>query len=481
MVKNLLVLPNQLFVSKIAKLDIDRIYLYEHPAFFTKFKYNKKKLLLHRATMKNFYEELKEDFEVVYLDYQENLTDCFAEINNIKLFDPVNKEIRKEIVNLAFSSSLKLKIMESPNFLTTMEKNNQYFKENDYFHQEYYKMQRKRLNILLDNDNNPEGGKWSFDSKNRKKFPKQIDIPKTPKFNNKFISEAADYVENNFKDNPGNTENFNYPTDRKEAEALLNNFLEKKLDDFGDYQDAFDEDIDIGFHSLISSSLNIGLISPEKIVEKTLKFYKNNPDTALNSVEGFIRQIIGWREYIRALYELEGDKMFESNFWAHQQKLNEKFYRAETGIKPVDDCLDKADKTAYCHHIERLMVLGNIFMLSEINPQEVYSWFMEMFIDAYDWVMVPNIFAMSQFSYTEMMTKPYISSSNYIKKMSHYKGDKWEKIWDGLYWRFINNNKDKLADIGRMGLMLSLLDRMDEKKLEKHLDNAETFLDSIRN
>jgi len=481
MVKNLLVLPNQLFVAEIKELDIDRIYIYEHPAFFTKFKYNKKKLMLHRASMKNFFEKLKKDFDIVYIDYREKIEDCFAEINNIKLFDPVNKEIRKQIVNLAFSTSLKLKIMESPNFLTTMKTNNQYFEEHDYYHQEYYKMQRKRLNILLDNDDNPEGGKWSFDAENRKKFPKQINIPPIPKFNNEFISEAADYVEKNFEDNPGNTENFIYPTDHNEAESLLNNFLENKLTYFGDYQDAFDERIDIGFHSLISSSLNIGLINPEKIVEKTLQFYKDNPETPLNSVEGFIRQIIGWREYIRALYELEGDKMLKSNFWGNEQKLNEKFYQAETAIKPFDDCLNKAVETAYCHHIERLMVLGNVFLLSEINPQEVYSWFMEMFIDAYEWVMVPNIFAMSQFSYTEMMTKPYISSSNYIKKMSHYSGDKWEKIWDGLYWRFINNNKDKLADISRMGLMLSLIDRMDKKKLEKHLESAEEFLDSIRN
>jgi deoxyribodipyrimidine photolyase-related protein len=181
---------------------------------------------------------------------------------------------------------------------------------------------------------------------------------------------------------------------------------------------------------------------------------------------------------MRAMYELEPD-MTQANFWDADNELPEEFYTAETGLPPVDDSIRHALDDAYCHHIERLMVLGNVMLLLEIDPDEVYDWFMEMFIDSYEWVMVPNVYGMSQYSYTNMMTKPYISSSNYINKMSHYNSGEWEKHWDGLYWNFINKHEEKISDIQRMSFMTSTLNRMNEETVEEHLNNAEEFKEKL--
>ena len=336
-------------------------------------------------------------------------------------------------------------------------------------------MQRKRLNILLDENNKPLGGKWSFDSKNRKKFPKNIEIPDLPEFENKILKEAKQYTAENFADNPGDLDNFIYPVNRKEAQVLLADFIKNKLDYFGKYQDGFEKDIVFGFHSIISSSLNIGLLNPEEVVEAVLDYYQNN-EIEIASVEGFIRQIIGWREYVRALYDLESEKILASDFFNHKRDFPEEFYQAESGIEVLDDSIKKAVDYAYTHHIERLMVLGNFFLLTELDKDQVFKWFMEIFIDAYDWVMFANVYGMSQYSYSKMMTKPYISSSNYILKMSHYKKGEWAEIWDGLYWYFIDKNKDKFADNPRMALILSILNRMDKEKLKKHKTKAKNYL-----
>lgn len=475
--QNFLVLPNQLFQA-LKELKIKNIILYEAEEYFCKYKFNKKKLLLHRASMQNFAEELKDESKfakIKYFGYQADLNEVLKDIKKLSLFDPPDKEIKKRIKQTAEQKGIELEFLESPNFLNSRSENRAYFADNDFFQHKYYIRQRKKLNILLDEDNKPVGGKWSFDAKNRKKFPQEITIPDPPEFANPFLAEAKKYVENHFPDNPGKLDNFIYPLNRTEAEKLLQDFIENKLEHFGDYQDAFEKEIVFAFHSLLSSSLNIGLLNPDEVVEAVLSYYEKK-ELPLASVEGFIRQIIGWREYVKALYDLESENMEQSDFFKHQRDFPQQFYQANSGIKALDDSIEKALEHAYCHHIERLMVLGNFFLLSEIAKDQVFQWFMEMFIDAYDWVMYANIYGMSQYSYSKMMTKPYISSSNYIHKMSHYSKGEWSAVWDGLYWRFINKNKDKFSDNPRMSLMLSILDRMDEDKLAEHLKKAEEFL-----
>ncbi len=480
--RNILVLPNQLF-AKVKEMEIDNLIIYEAKKYFTDYKYNQKKLLLHRASMKNFQQEVEAEFGeelVKYYEYKVSLEEVIKDLESLRLFDPINKELKAEIRGIAERYEVDLEILESPNFLTSRLKNKEYFAENKFFQHQYYQMQRKRLGILVNEDNKPVGGKWSFDSKNRKKFPKDIEIPKLPDFKNSFLDEAKSYVTANFADNPGNLDDFVYPVNRVEAEKLLADFLENKLEKFGEYQDGFEKEIVFGFHSLISSSLNIGLLDPAEVVAEVLDYYHENKDKLpLSSVEGFIRQVIGWREYVRALYDLEYENMIESDYFGHDRELQNSFYLGETGIEPVDDSIKKAVDYGYCHHIERLMVLGNFFLLNELDKDQVFDWFMELFIDAYEWVMAANIYGMSQYSYPEMMTKPYISSSNYILKMSHYRQGDWGVIWDGLYWRFIDKNRDKFSSNSRMGLMLSILDRMSSDKLEKHKAVADEYLKKL--
>ena len=203
----------------------------------------------------------------------------------------------------------------------------------------------------------------------------------------------------------------------------------------------------------------------------TLNFAQTHANKIpLTSLEGFVRQIIGWREFVRAVYLLKGSQQRSTNFWGHTRKLPESFYTATTGVEPVDTTIRRLQKHAYTHHIERLMVLGNFMLLCEIDPDEVYRWFMEMFIDAYDWVMVPNIYGMNQYADGGLMTtKPYISSSKYILRMSDYEKGSWCDVWNSLYWRFINKHRDVFRKNPRMSFMVSAFDRMPDEKRNTHL------------
>ena len=220
-------------------------------------------------------------------------------------------------------------------------------------------------------------------------------------------------------------------------------------------------------------------MTPDFILEKVLDFSKSN-DIPLNSLEGFIRQIIGWREFMRGLYISKGVFSRNLNFWNFNKKIPKSFYSAETGILPVDDTINKINNTSYCHHIERLMIIGNIMLLCEFDPDEVHKWFMELFIDAYDWVMVPNVYGMSQFADGGLFsTKPYISSSNYIIKMSNYKRGEWSSIWDGLFWRFMDKHREKLKNNPRLNMLIKNFDKMDNIKRNNHLIIAEKFLKKL--
>jgi deoxyribodipyrimidine photolyase-related protein len=205
--------------------------------------------------------------------------------------------------------------------------------------------------------------------------------------------------------------------------------------------------------------------------------YAENHAIPLNSLEGFIRQIVGWREFIRAVYALKGREERTRNYWGFTRKIPPSFWNGTTGIAPFDSTVNKVLETGYCHHIERLMVLGNFMLLCEFDPDEVYRWFMELFIDAYDWVMVPNVYGMSQFADGGLMaTKPYISGSNYLMKMSDYEKGEWQAIWDGLFWRFMHVHRDFFLQNPRLGMLVGTFDKMSTEKQELHLNHAEGFL-----
>jgi len=255
--------------------------------------------------------------------------------------------------------------------------------------------------------------------------------------------------------------------------------LATRFQSFGAYEDAIVTHENILHHSVLTPMLNVGLLTPQFVVDETIRFANEN-DIPLNSLEGFIRQIIGWREFIRAVYQLKGTEERTKNYWNFTRKIPVSFWNGTTGIDPIDSTIKKVLETGYCHHIERLMVLGNFMLLCEFDPNEVYRWFMELFIDAYDWVMVPNVYGMSQFADGGLMaTKPYISGSNYLMKMSDYKKGAWQEVWDGLFWKFMHIHRDFFLQNPRLGMLVNTFDKMPATKQQMHLSNAKRFLESL--
>ena len=280
-------------------------------------------------------------------------------------------------------------------------------------------------------------------------------------------------VEKMFSHHPGNTKSFWTCTNRKDTESYLDYFLDKKIENFGDYEDAVDQRDNILFHSALSPQINLGLLTPEEIISKI----KSKTISKINSHEGYIRQLIGWREFIRGIYQNFDEKLEKSNFFNHKKVMKETWYTGTTGLVPLDYSINNAIEYGWTHHIERLMILCNIMNLSEINPKEVYKWFMEMFIDSSDWVMSPNVYGMGLFSDGGIFaTKPYICGSSYFLKMMHFKKGSWCDIMDGLYWRFIDKHKDFFLSNPRLSMMVRILEKMNEERKNKIFNAANEFI-----
>jgi deoxyribodipyrimidine photolyase-related protein len=478
-----LVYPHQLF-SDSPLLSADVLYLIEEPLYFTQYKFHKQKLIYHRASMKAYAAELeKAGKKVQYIDS--------ANIRSTVELATILKKDKIKIVSIVslddywldrdLKRSLKgeftIEELPNPHFLTPQAKIQEYTPKGKFFYfHDFYISQRKALNILV-KGGKPEGGKWSFDAENRQKLPASVKTPKLPNVKeNQFTKEAITYVSKIFSNNPGYGDACLYPCTRTEALNWVDNFFKNRYQDFGLYEDAICKNETVLFHSLFTPFLNVGLVSPEEIINIALK-----TEAPLNSKEGFIRQIIGWREFIRLIYARHGSKQRTTNFLENKREIPKKFYTATTGIEPLDGSIRKVMDSAYCHHIERLMVLGNFMLLCDIHPDAVYQWFMELFIDAYDWVMVPNVYGMSQYADGGLMTtKPYISGSAYILKMSDYKKGDWCSTWDGLYWRFIDKHYDLIKKNPRMSVMSGMRDKLKANgSLKDRLYAAETFLDSL--
>jgi deoxyribodipyrimidine photolyase-related protein len=249
--------------------------------------------------------------------------------------------------------------------------------------------------------------------------------------------------------------------------------------EFGDFEDAILREEIIINHSVISPMLNIGLLTPDQIITQLIAFSREN-GVPINSLEGFIRQVIGWREFIRGIYISKGTEERTKNYWAFDKKIPASFYDGTTGILPIDETIKKILKTGYCHHIERLMVLGNFMLLCEFDPDEVYRWFMELFIDSYDWVMVPNVYGMSQYADGGLMSsKPYVSGSNYLMKMSDYPKGEWQEVWDALFWRFLDKQRVFFLKNPRLSMLVRTFDKWDEsKKISMH-EKADKYLSNL--
>ena len=473
-----LIFPHQLFEETLAQ-EADVFYLVESDLFFKQYAFHKQKLIFHRASMSAFADRLREAGKTVeYIDSQDSRSSEVslgkAVKGDITLFDPNDYLLERRL-----RRSGSVRFLPSPNFLNTDI--NLLGNRKPYYQTAFYTQQRKDRGILLEEDGKPTGGQWTFDSENRKKIPKNTVIPAPfpEAVPNAYICEAVSYVSQHFPDNPGSSampfSGAYYPVTHAEAQAALELFLRERMHLFGDYEDAIKSQEKTLFHSILSPLINVGLLNPLDVVARVVA--SKGP---LNSVEGFIRQIIGWREFVQLLYRKISVQQRTTNYWGFTNEMPAAFYTGKTGLEPIDQTIRKLLKTGYNHHIERLMVLGNFMLLCEIKPDAVYRWFMEMYIDAYDWVMVPNVYGMSQFSDGGLMTtKPYICGSNYILKMSDYPKGEWQEIWDGLFWRFLDKQRETFRKNPRWAMLISTWDKMPLGKKETHLNNAEAFLTQL--
>jgi deoxyribodipyrimidine photolyase-related protein len=485
-----IIFPHQLFKANPAVAAGRRVYLVEEYLFFSQYRFHQQKILFHRASMKAYAAYLAANgIAVEYIEAISPLHDIREliahlhkqKITELHVAEVADNWLHRRMAAACGKANISCVPYTTPNFLNTLDAVKPYFdRKKTYFQTGFYTEQRKKRNLLLDAAGNPEGGQWTYDSDNRKKFPKNEAVPElhfAPQ--DEFVQEAKDYVAKNYAANYGSTDSFIYPTDFAGAEKWLDDFLKERFEKFGIYEDAIVAKEHFLHHSIISPMLNVGLLDPQQVITKAMEAAVQH-QVPLNSLEGFIRQVLGWREFIRIVYEREGGKQRTTNYWGFTRKIPESFWTGTTGIPPIDSTIKKVLQTGYCHHIERLMVLGNFMLLCEFDPDDVYRWFMEMFIDAYDWVMVPNVYGMTQFADGGLMTtKPYISGSNYLMKMSDYERGPWQAVWDGLFWRFMHVHRSFFLQNPRLGMLVHTFDKMTAEKQNAHLNHAEQFLNGL--
>jgi deoxyribodipyrimidine photolyase-related protein len=488
--KALIILGDQLFpIEYYSSYKKIPLFMAEDLTLCTHYKYHKHKIIFFLAAMRTYADELKaQGFDVQYEEFGQKT--YFDRLQTFLDKNKVSKMIIHEVQDKFFESSLyhflntkkiEIEILDSPNFLCSRKQFKLYFPPNKKpLMKSFYEKERKRLNILMDLKGRPIGGEWSYDAENRKKAPKVLTNKVLMKHDyNHHLSHVIELVDYSFSDHPGESKNFWAPLNRAGALKNLHYFIEHHLHDFGSYQDAITPRSPFLYHSILSPMINAGLINPKEIIDEVLLALDKNKNIPLASVEGFIRQVMGWREFIRGIYQNYSEQEESKNFFNHKRKLSHHWYQGTTGLPPVDDAIKKANEYGYCHHIERLMILSNIMLLSELHPHEVHKWFMEMFIDSADWVMGPNVYGMGQFSDGGIFaTKPYISGSNYILKMSDYKKGDWCDVWDGLFWRFIENHKAFFSQNPRLSMMVRTLEKMDPVRKKNLFSIAAHFIET---
>lgn len=491
----LLVMGNQLFPPECLPPPGDVVvFMAEDKELCTYYKFHKHKIILFLAAMRSYAEELKKaGYNVCYMrlddenahqkKYEEKLRAELLLRPNASLigFEIEDKFMERRIGDLVKSLGRNYTVLKSPMFLTSRKEFKEYLSGHKKpFMKTFYEQRRKGLGILIDKDGKPTGGKWSFDEDNRAKLDPDLDVPSLPKHKlNSHTVEVIKLVDRMFADHPGESKDFWLATTRSQAVAWLDDFLSRRFEHFGEFEDAIDPQQFSVFHSVLSPVINLGLLTPDEVVKRTLAYARENK-TPMNSLEGFVRQVIGWREFVRGIYQNFSDRQEGDNFFKHHGKLSNAWYKAETGILPLDDSISKTVKFGYAHHIERLMVIGCLMLLSQVHPREVHRWFMEMYVDSSDWVMGPNVYGMSQFSDGGIFaTKPYICGSNYILKMSCYKKGSWCEIWDGLYWKFVSEKFQFLAKNPRLSMMVAMWGKKSKAEKVRLLTSADQFIEKV--
>ncbi|TRD23488.1 cryptochrome/photolyase family protein [Palleronia caenipelagi] len=457
-----------------------------------------KKIAFCFAAMRKFAAALKEDgLNVAYttLDDPENAGSITGELLRRAEEFGATEVIATEpgewrLIEALEDCPLDVRQLEDDRFLASHAQFETWAKGRKELRMEWFYREMRRQTGLLMEGGEPVGGKWNYDHDNRKPAPGEVDHSGPMNFTPDEITEdILSLVERKFSMNFGTLDGFFFATEAGQARRALAHWVRYALPKFGDYQDAMLPDEPFMWHSFIALYLNAGLLSPMEVCRAAEDAWKAG-DAPLNAVEGFIRQVIGWREYVRGIYYLKGPDYAQENWLDQNRQLPEFFWGAETRMRCIAQTVSQTRDHAYAHHIQRLMVTGNFALLAGINPQEVQHWYMSVYADAYEWVMSANVIGMSQFADGGVVaSKPYVSSANYVDKMSgycsgcHYKPK--VKTGEGacpfnlLYWHFLDRHRETFKGNPRMGQMYATWDRMAEDKRATILSEAETFLNRM--
>ncbi|WGL15924.1 cryptochrome/photolyase family protein [Microbulbifer bruguierae] len=450
------------------------------------------KVVAFFAAMEAFAQWLRDSGKQVIhyrLDHPDNRQHLGANVaalierNSIEKFEyqlPDEYRLEQQLGQLCDDLSIPCEAFDTEHFLTRREELGEFFADKKRLLMEsFYRHMRRKHNILMEGDR-PAAGKWNFDASNRKKWKSQPQIPHEKGFR-KDVREILARINNSSVDTFGNIdpEHFNWPTTREDSLKVLRYFCDKLLIHFGDYQDAMDPDEVYLFHSRLSFALNSKLLHPREVIDAVIVHWQQNQKIiSINEVEGFVRQILGWREYMRGLYWREMPGYARCNRLHNHNKLPDFYWTAETQMNCLHHAIRNSLDHAYAHHIQRLMISGNFALLTQVHPDQVDQWYLGIYIDAIQWVEITNTRGMSQFADGGLVaTKPYISSGSYIRKMSNYcdgcRYNVQEKTGDNacpfnsLYWNFLAEKRAHFANNPRMTMMLSLLDKMDAEELRR--------------
>lgn len=403
---------------------------------------------------------------------------------------PGEYRVLQAMQNWEDTFEIPVEIREDERFLCTPDEFRQWAKDRKTYRMEnFYREMRKRYDILMD-EGEPAGGEWNYDKDNRKPPKQDLDIPAPYQAQTDDVTNAVmDMVAEHFNSHFGELEPFYFAVTRDQALYALDKFIEERLENFGDYQDAMVEGEPWMYHSHISFYLNCGLLSPRECIEKAEAAYRNQK-APLNAVEGFIRQILGWREFIRGIYWLEMPDYETGNYLNAQRSLPGFYWTGETDMNCLKQCVRETRQNAYAHHIQRLMVLGNFALLAGIDPKEVNEWYLIVYADAYQWVELPNVSGMILYADGGLLgSKPYAAGGSYINKMSDYcagcaynvkdKTGETACPFNYLYWDFLMRNEDKLRGNRRLSMVYSTLDKMKDDRKEAIQSDSKKFLDSL--
>lgn len=465
-------------------------------------KHHKKKIAFLFSAMRHFAQELRNlgyNVRYIKLDENDNSGSFSGEVNlaidthsidKIVATFPGEYRVLQEMNSWQEKFGLPVELREDDRFLCSPDEFEKWTRNRKQLRMEYfYREMRQKYSILM-NGSEPEGGKWNYDSENRKPPEASLFMPEAfTSVPNKITSDVLKLIAEKFGDHFGDLEPFHFAVNREQALQALYQFIDQRLSHFGDYQDAMLEGEPWMYHSHISFYLNCGLLKPMECVKAAEQAYYEGR-APLNAAEGFIRQIIGWREYVRGIYWLKMPDYASANYFDANRSLPDFYWTGETQMNCLHNCVKETKQNAYAHHIQRLMVLGNFALIAGIDPSEVNEWFLIVYADAYEWVELPNVSGMILFADGGYLaSKPYAAGGSYINKMSNYCKNCGYKVnekngpdacpFNYLYWDFLARNRDKLSQNHRVGMMYKTYDRMsDEKKHLIHQD-SQKFLESL--